>query len=206
MPKGSQELTNARKDEIINACEKLYQTMNFRDITIKEIGNATSFTRTSVYNYFHTKEEIFLALMQREYELWTGELKKLREENDVMNKGTFAHELAFSLSQRGTLLKLLSMNHYDMEEHSRMERLVEFKVAYGQALEEVRLCLMHFFPDMTEGDIHDFIYSFFPFMFGIYPYTSVTDKQREAMELAGVKYSFPTQSLETRTLRYQSCA
>ena len=73
-----------------------------------------------------------------------------------------------------------------------MERLVEFKVAYGQALEEVRLCLMHFFPDMTEGDIHDFIYSFFPFMFGIYPYTSVTDKQREAMELAGVKYSFPT--------------
>ena len=39
MPKGSQELTNARKDEIINACEKLYQTMNFRDITIKEIGN-----------------------------------------------------------------------------------------------------------------------------------------------------------------------
>ena len=60
-----------------------------------------------------------------------------------------------------------------------MERLVEFKVAYGQALEEVRLCLMHFFPDMTEGDIHDFIYSFFPFMFGIYPYTSVTDKQRE---------------------------
>ena len=172
MPKGSQELTNARKDEIINACEKLYQTMNFRDITIKEIGNATSFTRTSVYNYFHTKEEIFLALMQREYELWTGELKKLREENDVMNKGTFAHELAFSLSQRGTLLKLLSMNHYDMEEHSRMERLVEFKVAYGQALDEVRLCLMHFFPDMTEGDIHDFIYSFFPFMFGIYPYTS----------------------------------
>lgn len=109
-----------------------------------------------------------------------------------MNKGTFAHELAFSLSQRGTLLKLLSMNHYDMEEHSRMERLVEFKVAYGQALDEVRLCLMHFFPDMTEGDIHDFIYSFFPFMFGIYPYTSVTDKQREAMELAGVKYSFPT--------------
>ena len=115
MPKGSQELTNARKDEIINACEKLYQTMNFRDITIKEIGNATSFTRTSVYNYFHTKEEIFLALMQREYELWTGELKKLREEIDVMNKGTFAHELAFSLSQRGTLLKLISMNHYDME-------------------------------------------------------------------------------------------
>ena len=69
--------------------------------------------------------------MQREYELWTGELKKLREENDVMNKWTFAHKLAFSLSQRGTLLKLLSMNHYDMEEHSRMERLGEGGVWAG---------------------------------------------------------------------------
>ena len=140
MPKGSQELTNARKGEIINACEKLYQTMNFRDITIKEIGNATSFTRTSVYNYFHTKEEIFLALMQREYELWTGELKKLREENDVMNKGTFAHELAFSLSQRGTLLKLLSMNHYDMEEHIRS--LFSIMISFQKSLHRVMEALI----------------------------------------------------------------
>ena len=49
MPKGSPELTNARKEEIINACEELYQTMSFKEITIKEIGKATSFTRTSIY-------------------------------------------------------------------------------------------------------------------------------------------------------------
>ena len=39
MPKGSPELTAARKEEIINACEQLYQTMSFKDITLKEIGN-----------------------------------------------------------------------------------------------------------------------------------------------------------------------
>ena len=43
MPKGSPERTAARKEEIINACEKLYQTMSFKDITLKEIGNETSF-------------------------------------------------------------------------------------------------------------------------------------------------------------------
>ena len=64
MPKGSPELTAARREEIITACETLYQTMSFKDITIKEIGAVTSFTRTSIYNYFQTKEEIFLALMQ----------------------------------------------------------------------------------------------------------------------------------------------
>ena len=55
MPKGSKELTSARKDEIINACAALYETMSFREITLKEIGRQTSFTRTSIYNYFQTK-------------------------------------------------------------------------------------------------------------------------------------------------------
>ena len=81
MPKGSKELTASRKEEIITACEELYKTMSFKEITIKEIGNATSFTRTSIYNYFQTKEEIFLALLQREYERWPGhtikDIKKL---------------------------------------------------------------------------------------------------------------------------------
>ena len=74
MPKGSPELTRARREEIINACAKLYETMTFKDVTIKEIANFTSFTRPSIYNYFRTKEEIFLALLQREYEGWTTDL------------------------------------------------------------------------------------------------------------------------------------
>ena len=49
MPKGSPERTAARQEEIISACEKLYQTMSFKDITLKEIGNETSFSRPTIY-------------------------------------------------------------------------------------------------------------------------------------------------------------
>ena len=45
MPKGSEQLTNARKEEIINACAKLYTTMNFKDITLKQISLETTFRR-----------------------------------------------------------------------------------------------------------------------------------------------------------------
>lgn len=188
MPKGSDKLTAARKDEIITACAELYKTMSFKEITIKEIGGATSFTRTSIYNYFQTKEEIFLALLQREYELWNKSLKQIQDEHKRMTKGEFADAIGHSLEERFTLLKILSMNIYDMEENSRTERLVEFKVAYGQSLAEIRNCLDKFFPEMTVRDKQDFIYSFFPFMFGIYPYTFVTEKQKEAMKQAGVNY------------------
>ncbi len=190
MPKGSEELTNARKEEIVNACAKLYETMNFKDVTMKEIGKVTSFTRTSIYNYFQTKEEIFLAYMQREYEIWIAALRQIRTAHETMSRENFAEALAHSLEERGNLLKLMAMNHYDMEENSRMERLVEFKVVYGKALAEMQSCLEYFFPAMTMQERQEFLFSFFPFMFGIYPYTVVTEKQREAMELAKVNYVY----------------
>ncbi|MDE6708865.1 MAG: TetR family transcriptional regulator [Oscillospiraceae bacterium] len=192
MPKGSPELTNARKEEIINACEELYKTMSFKEITMKEIGEATSFTRTSIYNYFQTKEEIFLALLQREYELWIADLNEIMEKNSALSKDEFADKLARSLEKREQLLKIISMNHYDMESSSRQERLTEFKVAYGGLLNTVMRCLEQYFPDMPVSDKKNFLYTFFPFMFGIYPYTVVNEKQRRAMEEAGVNYVFMT--------------
>ena len=190
MPRGSPELTEARREEIINACEKLCQTMSFKEITIKEIGNATSFTRTSIYNYFQTKEEIFLALLKREYELWIASLKATMEQVETMTRDEFAAMLARSLEERAQLLKILSMNHYDMETGSRPEHLAAFKVAYGEAIRTVTDCLQQYFPDMPIQQKQDFIYTFFPFLFGIYPYTYVTEKQRAAMEQAGVNYVF----------------
>ena len=185
MPKGSPELTASRKEEIVNACEKLYQTMSFKEITIKEIGAVTSFTRTSIYNYFQTKEEIFLALMQREYEEWSAEMFALAEENSAMSADDFADAIAHSLEKHEQLLKLLAMNHYDMEEHSRPERLTEFKLAYSASLDAVRACIRKFFPDT---DCESFIFVFFPFMFGVYPYSVATEKQLEAMREAKMNF------------------
>ncbi len=185
MPKGSPELTASRKEEIVNACEKLYQTMSFKEITIKEIGAVTSFTRTSIYNYFQTKEEIFLALMQREYEKWSAEMYALAEGNRAMSAADFADAIAHSLETHEQLLKLLAMNHYDMEEHSRPERLTEFKLAYSASLDAVRACIRKFFPDT---DCESFIFVFFPFMFGVYPYSVATEKQLEAMREAKMNF------------------
>ncbi len=190
MPKGSPERTAARKEEIISACEKLYQTLSFKDITLKEIGNETSFSRPTIYNYYQTKEEIFLALFEREYIRWNEELKSILQENEKLEKEKISEKLATSIANRPQLLKLLSMNNYDMEANSRPELLASFKVAYGQSMKNVNMILTKFCPEKTEQEIQDIIYVFFPFMFGIYPYTAVTDKQREAMKQANVEYVY----------------
>ena len=123
--------------------------------------------------------------MQREYELWAAEVNTLAEEHNAMSANDFAAAMAHSLEKHEQLLKLLAMNHYDMEENSRPERLTEFKVAYGASLDAVRACVKKFFP---ETDCENFIFVFFPFLFGVYPYSVATQKQLDAMREAGLEF------------------
>ncbi len=190
MIKGTPELIAGRREEIINACEKLYQTKSFKEITIKEIGNLLPFYRPTIYNYFQTREEIFLALFEREYNCWNEELSSILERHDSMTKEQLSKAVAVSLENRPRLLKLLSMNNYDMEAESRQEFLDTFKASYGRSIQLMSELLEKFFPEMSAEAVQRFIYVFFPFMFGIYPYTSVTEKQRKAMKNANLDFVY----------------
>ena len=185
----SKETETVRKEEIINACEELYKTTSFNEISIKLISEKTTFSRPSIYNYFNTKEEIFLALVTREYYKWIEDLNKIYNKSSL-SKEEFANELAHSLEKRIILLKLISVNMYDMEENSSIECVTEFKVSYGKTIEIVKNCLIKFFKDMDDKEIEKFIYTFFPFMIGIYPYAVVTDKKKEAMKKANINYKY----------------
>ena len=192
MFKGTPEIIAQRREEIVGVCEKLYQTMSFKDITLKEISSVTSFSRPTIYNYFHTKEEIFLALFEREYDRWNTDLEKiLNSEKDYAGK-ELAEQIAKSLEKRAQLLKLLSMNNFDMEENSREELLASFKRAYGKSLKLFREILEKYCPAMSSIEVEQIMYIFFPFMFGIYPYTEVTARQKEAMKEAEVDYEYQT--------------
>lgn len=188
MFKGTPELIERRREEIVDACEKLYQTKSFWDITLKDISTVTSFSRPTIYNYFQTKEEIFLALFKREYLRWNKDLSEILTIHSSLTKKALADQIAKSLAKREQLLKLLSMNIYDMETNSRVEQLACFKKAYGQALTLMSELLEKFCPDLSAPDRQQVLYIFFPFLSGVYPYTEVTDKQAEAMKAAGLHF------------------
>lgn len=185
MPKGSEALTQARREEIIDACAKLYETMGFKDVTIKEIGKVTSFTRTSIYNYFQTKEEIFLALIGREFSRWGEALAAAQAACPVPDRAQVAEILADTLSERVLLLKILSMNMFEIEEKSSLEQLIGFKKAFCGTVDQLERMLAQMTPPLDADGRKAFLYSFLPFMYGIYPYTATTEKQYKAMEANG---------------------
>lgn len=183
------KLVDTRREEIIDACEKLYKEVGFKNVNIKLIGENISCSRTSIYNYFETKEEIFLALVEREYLIWNKDLKKFYEKDNKATLDEFINNIVSSLSKRRVLLKLISMNMYEMEENSSYESVKSYKTAYTESVNLFKNCLIKLL-NFNEEEATNKVFTFFPFMIGIYPYSAVTKKQKKALTELDFKYNY----------------
>lgn len=190
MPKGSLQLTEARKAEIIEACSQVYQKKSFKEVKLQDIADATTFTRTAIYKYYKTKDEIFLGLLQREFEEWNTSLGKILNDYDSLSKESFSSLISHSLEERIQLLKLMSMNNFELEAESRYENVVEYKKVLGESMKLMRRLLDKYFADKDETQKEQFIYAFFPFTFGLYPYTILDEKAVKAMQDADVGFHY----------------
>lgn len=186
MPKITKEESEARRVEIIDACEALYRSESYHDITMTQIAAKVSFGRANVYNYFQNKDEILLALLQREHELWAEDLAALRGSSAPLDDDHLADGLAASLEKRTQMLKLLAMNLYDIEQNSRLESLVAFKHAYKRATSELEALLRACKPQWSELRLNRFVFGLIPYTHGVYPFVFHSEKQLAAMKAAEV--------------------
>ena len=69
-----------------------------------------------------------------------------------------------------------------------MEELIDFKKAYGDAIKTLKKCVDKFFEKISEEEREEFVCLFFPLMYGIYPYSEVTERQLQAMKISDVPY------------------
>ena len=188
MPKVTEEHKENRKQEIIDACETIYQERGFTAVNIKEISTATSFTRPAIYSYFETKDEILLALLNREYTKWIASLEEAEQQIKEGNKEDTASLIAHTLDDREILLRIQNMNLFEMEINCRVERLAEFKVLYRTVVETLTRIAQAYSPHSTEDETARFCMNFNSFLFGVYPFVYHTEKQLKAMELADVPH------------------
>ena len=196
MNKSNPALIQKRRDEIIEGAKRLYQSMPYCKITYRDVAEQLTVGRSSIYNYFHTMEEIFLGVLQKEYELWNQDILHILDEYETLDVDGYASALANTLASRETMLKLLAMNIYELENNSRKAYLVEFKKAFGSTIESISATLHRYFPKMDHTDHIHLIYLLYPYLMGVYNYTHVEPYQKEAMEQADVLYhAYTTEEL-----------
>ena len=62
MPKLSEEVKEARREAILAAARRCFADYGYEGATVARLETATGASRGAIFNYFATKEELFLAL------------------------------------------------------------------------------------------------------------------------------------------------
>ena len=112
---------------------------------------------------------------------------------------TAIQALAHTLDGREIMLKIQTMNLYEIEENSRAERLAEVKRSFYRAMLAIDRCLTAYAPGIGEEEKRDFRYAFFPFLYGIYAYAHPTQKQLAVMAQVGI----PSAQMTVHELAYR---
>ena len=77
MPKISEEARERRRDEILEAARRCFATHGYEGATVVKLEEETGLSRGAIFNYFPSKDEIFLALAERDADrfgrLWADE-------------------------------------------------------------------------------------------------------------------------------------
>ncbi|MCP9486216.1 MAG: TetR/AcrR family transcriptional regulator [Gaiellaceae bacterium MAG52_C11] len=77
MPRISEEARNRRRDEILEAARGCFAAYGYEKATVVRLEQATGLSRGAIFNYFPSKDELFLALAERDANrlgrLWADE-------------------------------------------------------------------------------------------------------------------------------------
>jgi len=191
----SEEQKEVRISEIIAATERLYKKYSFEEITFVLIAEEANFTRSNLYKYFSSKEEIFLEFLKQDIILWRKDLVKSYKPNKSYSVEDFVSIWVRILIKHNRLLDLLSILFIYLEKNASVQSYINFKMATKHELIILTELLCGIFPNLTPEKAVEFIYLHISMAIGLYQMTNYNEVQLKAMEnpeLKDMKVEFNT--------------
>ena len=187
----TKEQISNRQEEIIQACDALFEQGGYEEVNFKAISEMTSFTRPSIYNYYKTKDEILLDLLTRELLEWQDSLLGTLQTIQEMSKEEYCNFLTQTLVANDKMLKLFSHLFTTFEKNSGIDKLVHFKKEMMKVMKTVLTSVEQYFPNATVEHRTIFVSALFSYVLGLYPMSHLTPKQMEAISLSEIEYVAP---------------
>lgn len=187
----TREQVDERQNEIINACRELFDEGGYGAVSFRTIGEKTSFSRPSIYNYYDNKDEVFLDLLKLEYDSWRESIEKIREAGIPSSKEAYAKAVTESLWGHERLCHLMSLHYTAISCSCSLERLMAFQQAIQPFFDAFASLLSSTFPKASKEKQDRFRILFFSLMSGLYPLTHLTENQAAALKSSAPDYDAP---------------
>ena len=196
----SEEQVEYRVNEILEATAKLYEENRFEEITFVMIAKQAGFTRSNLYRYFKTKEDIFLKLLSNDISVWVEEIQENFGERE-MPLSDFTDLWVSTLLKHERMLEIYTILNTLLEKHATLDALVDFKRSLMANIDLSLGVLVKVLPT----DHHratEFLNASIALATGMYPMMKLTSKQQKAAQAVGMEVSaeMATSMLESTTL------
>jgi AcrR family transcriptional regulator len=117
-----------RKQHILKAAAELFGESSYNRVSMQDVARKSGIAKGTVYLYFQTKEELFLALLNEAFSAWFANLQQRLQTGlpleEPARAAWFTHELTESLQAHTLLVRLLPILH----------TVLEYNIPYPTAL------------------------------------------------------------------------
>lgn len=186
----TQQQIEQRQLDIINACDTLFEQGGYDNVNMKAISEMTAITRSSIYTYYKTKDEIILDLLYKELLLWKDVLLAWAQKAPL-SKADFCKEFTEILVKNEKMLKHYCLLYSFLEINCRLDKLVIFKQNAIPVVATLVQVIKLNFPTYSIENASLIAEEIMAYILGIYPTTHLTAKQKEALALSGTNYHAP---------------
>jgi AcrR family transcriptional regulator len=132
MPKVSRQYERAQRQRIVGGATRAFARDGYAATTIDQIGRELGLSKGSIYTYFGSKEDLFVASLQSIYDSRFEALATACAADDAIEEkfSKILEKLADIVSPRDDVFARLSLAGF--LESSRIPRLLEIKTASHQ--------------------------------------------------------------------------
>ena len=123
----SKEQKQKKRIVLLNEVNKMYQTKGFQEIKILDVAKNCGVSKGTVFNYFESKETLFLTLLIQEYGKWFDGLYQRIENMDGSDEGTLIKVVTKYIDQ--SLDSNIRLFHLVGLGHSHLEHNVSLRMA-----------------------------------------------------------------------------
>lgn len=148
----TEEQKQARRAAILQVALARFADTPYAELTMDRIAREAALAKGTLYLYFKSKEELFLALCERELVHWFDDLDAALETRRAqMSVNALVELFAASLAARPHLLRLLAILHTVLEQNVAYATALAFKTLLKTRLEKTGALLESYLRFLTPG-------------------------------------------------------
>lgn len=154
----TEEKKDERKEAIYEAAYALFKKNGYDKVSFNGIALEAGFTKSNMYRYFSSKEEIFLKVFARLFVKWFEDYSKRLQKLDISEPiESFSKNWVESFMAHPQLLDLTPILFISLEKNSSYEQLLEFKTLSKSLLYRISLEIGRIYPDVQNEKAFKFL-------------------------------------------------